>query len=173
MRVARDFAKAGEGLDLHRFPECLSNRKWANGRGFLGDLARLEIMLRLAILAPDVESSGFENVAMASEPEWYKARFRFDPALKILESEWPLDQIYSQPQGEFKPEATTLLIYRSSGKAQFRALDSNESLLIQSLSLGVPLGHILERKYGPDFDAMTFHRWMESGVLRAIDWAPV
>ncbi len=171
IQVTREFARSAASRDLQLFPDFLEERKWASGRGFVPDLARLEFGLRMAGLAPDVECEGFESVTTASEPEWYAARFRFDPAHRILESDWPLDRIYVHPQGEFVPAPGTFLTYRSGGRALFRALSENESLLIRSLSLGVSLGRVLDRSRGPEFDAMTFHRWIESGLLRAIDWA--
>jgi len=137
------------------------------------DLAKLELSLKLAAVAPDVERSGFEGVSTAHEPAWYSARFTFDPAHRILESDWPLGEVFASPLSAHSPKTSTLLIYRSEGKAQFRELDENETLLIQSLALGVPLGRVLEKNRGPDFDAMTFHRWIESGLLRSIMWAPV
>ena len=57
------------------------------------------------------------------------------------------------------------------GKPLFRALGENENSLIRPLSVGVPLGRVLERNNGLGLDAQTFHGWMESGLLRAIDWA--
>lgn len=170
--LSRIAARSGV-RELRGFPSLLAGRKWPAGRGFIPDLALLELELKLASLAPEMESRGFERVATAGEPDWYSARFRFDPGHRILESEWPLHLAYAEPRASFGPEFTTLLIYRAEGKAQFRALRDNEAVLIRSLQLGVPLGKVLERRQGPDFDAMTFHRWIESGLLRAIDWAPV
>lgn len=174
--AARELSRlAGSGglRDLRRFPELLAERKWPGGRGFIPDLARLELELKLATLAPELSTEGFERVTTASEPEWYSARFRFDPGHRLLDSEWPLDEVFANPAGEHRTSPVTLLIFRAEGKAHFRPLGTNEATLIRSLVLGVPLGKVLERKLGPDFDAMTFHRWMESGLLRAIHWAPV
>lgn len=174
--MARDLLRmAGPGgvRELRRFPGLLAARKWPLGRGFIPDLARLELELKLASLAPELGQKGFEKVAYASEPEWYTARFRFDPGHRVIESDWPLDRAFAEPRADHSPSLTTVLIYRSDGKALFRSLGGNEAALIRSLQLGVPLGKVLERRTGPDFDAMTFHRWMESGLLRAIDWAPV
>lgn len=166
-------AASGGVADLRRFPALLAEKKWSFGRGFIPDLARLELELKLASLAPELPAQGFERVAAAGEPDWYGARFRFDPGHRLFESDWPLHLAYAEPKREHRPDPCTLLIYRSEGKSQFRPLGRNEEALIRSLALGVPLGKVLERRLGPDFDAMTFHRWMESGLLRAIDWAAV
>jgi hypothetical protein len=172
-KVARELTKLGETRGMWRLPEKLEGRKWENSRGFVADLARLELALRSATIAPEIESRGFELVPAAEEPQWYEAKFRFDPAHRILESDWPLEEVYAHPDSDHARAPGTFLIFRTGGKAHFRALGPNESLLIRSLSLGVTLGKVLERNGGPDFDARTFHRWMESGLLRAIDWAAV
>src|ERR1700756_3773334 len=73
---AQDLARPEE---LARFPEGLLKRKWSSGRGFIPDLAALEYTLRITAMAPEIESRGFERVSFATEPDWYGARFRFDP----------------------------------------------------------------------------------------------
>lgn len=166
-------AASGGVRELRGFPSLLAGKKWPTGRGFIPDLALLELELKLASLAPEVQCRGFERVPTAAEPDWYAARFRFDPGHRLLDSDWPLHLAFADPKASFGPSPSTILIYRGEGKAHFRPLGENEAALIRSLQLGVPLGKVLERKLGPDFDAMTFHRWMESGLLRAIDWAPV
>ncbi len=171
-RLARDFHFM-EARRLSRFPEFLSTKKWPFELAFLPDLAKLEYAMKLAGLAPDVERKGFEGVTSATEPEWYSARFRFDPAHRILDSDWPLAEIFEEPLASYTPHPSTVLIYRAEGRAMVRELDDNEALLIRSLTLGVPLGRVLERSRGPEFDAMTFQQWIQSGLLRAIDWAPV
>lgn len=171
-QVGKEFA-AGRSHEPHRFPAYLAQRKWAAGRGFVPDLARLEYALGLAVMAPEIEPLGFEGVSTASEPEWYQARFRFDPAHQLIDSEWPLTEIYGAPAADYSRCSSTILVYRSEGKASFRGVGGNEALLLRALQLGVPLGRVLERKHGPDFDAMTFHKWIETGLLRAILWAPV
>lgn len=174
--AARELSRiAGSGgvLDLKNFPAYLEERKWPRGRGFIPDLSRLELELKIASLAPDLPTCGFEKVTTATEPEWYSARFRFDPGHRVFESDWPLDQVFANPKCEYEQSPVVLLIHRKDGRTQFRPLGWNEASLLKALQLGVPLGRILERRNGPDFDAMTFHRWMEAGLLRAIDWAPV
>jgi hypothetical protein len=157
--------------DLSRFPSVLSMKKWESGRGFIPDLASLEYALCLIAQAPEIETRGFERVAEASEPDWYGARFRFDPGHCLLESEWPLLEAFEHPESLRERIPTTYLIYRVGGQAQFRLIGENEEALLRPLSLGIPLGRILERRCGPDFDAPIFSRWIESGLLRAIDWS--
>jgi hypothetical protein len=172
-RLSRDFGAVSPQKDLKLFPEFLERRKWPGRFGFLPDLARLEYSLKLASLAPELHPTGFEKVPMATEPDWYSARFRFDPALQILLSDWPLAEVFERPKVGHDLSPGAFLVFRGQGRPQFRSVNSNELALIQSLSLGVPLGKVLDRPGGPDFDAFLFHRWIESGLLRAIDWAAV
>lgn len=172
-RLARELAKTGWAEELSYFPAALAERKWESDRGFAPDLASLEYALRLAGMAPEIEERGFEGVASATEPDWYAARFRFVPGHRLLDSDWPLEEVYARPQDSHERRPGTYLIFRGGGKAQFRGLSGNEEALVRSLALGVPLGQVLERRNGPDFDAFVFHRWIESGFLRAIDWAAV
>jgi hypothetical protein len=170
-RLAKELAAMGSRDHLEKFPEWLGSRKWSEGRGFLPDLARLELCLRQAGVAGEVPSGGFDRVANAGEPEWYGARFRFDPGFRIVESDWPLEVIFADPDALFERSPGIFLVSRVAGKSLFRSLGTNEHDLLRSLSLGVPLGRVLEKNNGPDLDARTLQRWMESGLLRAIDWA--
>jgi hypothetical protein len=172
-RLARELLGAGLVDDLPALPAALAERKWERSRGFAPDLAWLEYYLRLASLAPEIEARGFDGVGGAGEPEWYGARFRFDPGHRLFESDWPLEEVFARPLEAHERSPGTFLIYRTQGRPHVRALGRNEEALLRSLSLGVPLGRVLERPNAPDFDARLFQRWVESGLLRAIDWAPV
>jgi len=152
------------------FPFFLSSKKWAD-RGFVPDLAALEWSLRLAKAAPEIPESGFENVITASEPQWFSAQFRFDPAHAVMVSDWPLDEVCAHPQNEHQRSPGKFLIYRTRGESQVRRIETNEANLIEALSLGVPLGVILDRPGGPEFDAFLFHEWIQSGLLREIRWS--
>lgn len=152
------------------FPFFLANKKWPSARGFVPDLAALEWALRLAEQAPEIPTQGFERVTTATEPQWFSAQFRFDPAHAVMVSDWPLDQVVNNPIQEHERSPGKYLIYRHEGRAQVRCLDCNEARLLEALSLGVPLGVILEKPNGPEFDAYLFHEWMQSGLLRVIHW---
>lgn len=152
------------------FPFFLSSKKWAD-RGFVPDLAALEWSLRLAKAAPEIPESGFEQVVTASEPQWFTAQFRFDPAHAVMVSDWPLDEVCAGPKELHQRSPGKFLIYRTQGESRVRRIEANEANLIEALSLGVPLGVILDRPGGPEFDAFLFHEWMQSGLLREIRWS--
>lgn len=153
------------------FPFFLANRKWPASQGFVPELAALEWSLRLAEQAPEMATQGFERVTTATEPQWFSAQFRFDPAHAVMTSDWPLDEIFADPCRFHERRPGKYLIFRAEGRPQVRSLDENEARLLEALSLGVPLGVILERPNGPEFDAFLFHEWIQSGLLRSIHWA--
>jgi hypothetical protein len=153
------------------FPFFLSEKKWPQNLGFLPDLSALEWALHLAQLAPEFPTKGFERVVTASEPEWFSARFQFDPAHAVMHSDWPLDDIWLNPQGLHVRSPGKFLLFRHQEKPCVRRMDKNEARLIEALNLGVPLGVILEKPGGPEFDAFLFHEWIQSGLLREIHWA--
>ena len=174
-RILRDFSRKfpssiGTNQIAGLFPFFLASKKWPGTKGFLPDLAALEWALRLAEQAPELPSQGFERVTSATEPQWFMAQFRFDPAHAVMISDWPLDEVILEPNREYERRPGKYLIYRKDGKSQVRCLDGNEARLLEALSLGVPLGVILEKPGGPEFDAFLFHEWMDSGLLRAIHW---
>jgi hypothetical protein len=152
------------------FPFFLSGKKWPD-RGFIPDLAALEWALRLAEGAPKLPTQGFERVITATEPQWFSAQFRFDPAHAVMVSDWPLDEVASNPDASHERRPGKYLIYRSeTAGPQVRHIDENEARLLEALTLGVPLGVILDRPGGPEFDAFLFHEWIQSGLLREIRW---
>jgi hypothetical protein len=163
----RKFALGMPGL----FPFFLKSKKWPGSSGFLPDLAALEWALRLAERSPPVEPRGFERVTVASESEWFSARFRFDPAHAVMVSDWPINEIFHEPRSRCERRPGKYLVYRPEGKGSVKLLDENESRLLEALSLGLPLGEILDRPGGPEFDAFLFHDWIQSGLLAVIQWA--
>lgn len=166
------FPKEVMGNDQAKyFPFFLAEKKWPGNLGFLPDLAALEWALFLAEQSPKWPTKGFERVVTASEPQWFHAHFRFDPAHAIMNSDWPLDEIWLQPREPISRRPGKFLIYRNKEKPTVRRLDGNEANLIEALNLGVPLGVILDRPGGPEFDAFLFHDWIQSGLLREIHWA--
>jgi hypothetical protein len=175
-RVLADFLKKfpaslGSSQIAGLFPFFLANRKWSGESGYVPDLAALEWSLRLADQAPRLPPQGFERVTTASEPQWFSAQFRFDPAHAVMVSDWPLDEIYRSAGGPHSRRPGKYLIFRSHGRPGVRSLDENEARLIEALSLGVPLGVILDRPGGPEFDAFLFHEWIQSGLLTSIHWS--
>ncbi len=153
------------------FPFFLAEKKWPGHLGFVPDLSALEWSLFLAKHAPQIPTQGFERVVTASEPQWFHANFRFDPAHAVMTSDWPLDEIWQEPKALHARNPGKFLLFRDRDRPAVRRLDRNEANLIEALNLGVPLGVVLDRPGGPEFDAFLFHDWIQSGLLREIHWA--
>jgi hypothetical protein len=152
------------------FPAFLAARKWPKELAYLPDLATLEWALVRARNAPMLKPLGFERIATAMESDWERASFRFDPSMQILDSEWPLTDIYDEPKLHYKKGTHSFLIYREAGEPSFRALEPSERAWLQALSTGISIGALCE-KAGSSPDPESFADWVKSGLLVAIDWA--
>lgn len=175
--LARFFLRQAESArtGVKDFPAFLAARKWPTAFGFVPDLALVEWhMARAATLGERPVGEGFDRVTSASEPDWYGARFRFHPSVKLVESDWDLPEIVAEPAfPRARVPGTYVVFRRPQEQGSVRACDPNEAGLIRALELGVPLGVVLDRPGGPEFDAFLFHDWIQSGLLQAIHWARV
>ncbi len=170
-KLAEAFARETQAAwPDHRFSVFLSRKRLAHP--FLADLALLDWKIWQCYGRSTLPLSGFEGVSAAREPDWFGARFRFDPAHYVMESDWPLEEIVDG-KSEVQRRPGLYLIYRRQEQPTFRRLGLNEARLLEPLSLGVPLGHVLDKPNGPDFDARLFQEWVDSGLLRSIQWAAV
>lgn len=163
--------QASRGTLARQFPLFLRERSWDEGQGHLPSLAEAEWMIFDIQQDPELPMGGFDRVSGASEEDWEKARFQFDPGHRLVRMEWCLTDILKDLNGAHDPKPGRFLIYRHHGQPKVRALKDNEADLIEALVKGEALGEIQEREDGPEFDAFLFHRWVESGFLRAIHWA--
>lgn len=164
--------RRGTGVGVNAFAAFLAGRKWPAHFGYLPDLAQLEWLAAQAARLPELATrEGFDRVVSATEPEWFGARFRFHPSVKLLDSDWPLPEIFLGLAEPRLRRPGCYLMHRQGGESTVREVDANEAALIRALELGVPLGVVLDRPGGPEFDAFLFHDWIQSGLLREIVWS--
>jgi hypothetical protein len=176
LHLVQDFyrwrrAQGTRGTLARQFPLFIADRKWPAADGFLPILAEAEWHIWNIQQEPEVPNSGFERVKTATDEDWAGARFQFDPGHRLLDSDWCLNEIMRNLDGEHERRPGKYLIFRSKGRPKLKPLKQNEAELIEALDLGVPLGVIQERANGPDFDAFLFHNWIDTGFLRAIHWS--
>jgi len=156
-----------------QFPEYLSTRKWGGERAYLATLAEAEWMIFEIQGEPELPVHGLDKIPLATDADWDGARFFFDPGHRVIESDWNLGEIFQNLNGAHERRPGRFLIYRHQGRPKVRPLKDSEAELITALDLGVSLGTIQDRPNGPDLDSFLFHKWIESGFLRAIHWPAV
>jgi hypothetical protein len=176
-RLVQDFYRwrktAARATLARQFPLFLATKKWAGEHAFLPTLAEAEWMIFDIKQDAELPVHGLEKIPLAGDEDWAGARFFFDPGHRVLESDWNLSEIFQDLSGIHERRPGRFLIYRHQGRPKVRPLKANEAELIEALDLGVSLGTIQDRPNGPDLDSFLFHKWIESGFLRAIHWPAV
>lgn len=145
-----------------KFADYLAERKWAAERAYVPDLAALEWALARA------RRSGFERMADAGEFDWRSAHFRFDPAMELIESQWPLVDLYANPNALLRKGEYRVLVYRDQDGATFRQLDGAEFEWLTALRAGLSLGELCEKsRLSPGQEIVS--AWIASGLISAIE----
>ncbi len=125
------------------FPEFLANMQQLSHLGYLPDIARLELALRRSYHAKDVAPLAPEALAQLSADELMEAKFELAPAAMVLNSLWPIYDIWRINTQDDAPKPTNtaqdVLIVRNGfdpvphllpvgGVAFFNALQRGECL---------------------------------------------
>jgi hypothetical protein len=176
-RLVQEFYRwrktAARATLARQFPHFVASKKWAGERAFVPTLAEAEWLIYDVQQDAELPVHGLDKIPLASDAEWDGARFFFDPGHRVLDSDWHLGEIFQNLGGSHERCPGRFLIYRHQGRPKVRPLKANEAELIEALDLGVSLGVIQDRPNGPDLDSFLFHKWIESGFLRAIHWPAV
>jgi hypothetical protein len=177
-RLVREYyrwRKTAARLTVARqFPDFMAEKKWSGANAFLPTLCLAEWHIYEVQREAELPVHGLDRIPLATEYDWDHARFFFDPGHRVIESDWNLSEIFQDLSGvHARHPGGRYLIYRHKGEPKVRPLKASEAELIEALGLGVSLGTIQDRPNGPDLDSFLFHKWIESGFLRAITWPPV
>lgn len=135
------------------FPDFLASFPPVAHLGYLPDVARLELALRDSYHAADSTP--------LSEPEFQRLlgadisglRLTLAPALRLLQSDWPVVSIWAAHQGgpAPRPGGEDALILRPDFDPRPHLLPVGGAALIQALTAGRTLGESLDLA-GPDLD---------------------
>lgn len=113
-------------------------------RGYLSDVARLELALRRAYHAADVGPLAPERLQRLSPAQLATARFSLAPAVEVIRSPWPLHSIhrYATQQGAPKPTATPecVLITRPNYDPKADPISTADATFLETLCANATLG---------------------------------
>jgi hypothetical protein len=183
-RIARDFAlrHPSRSGDLRHagaaFPAYLAELHRHDQYGYLGDVARLELLIEEALLAaehPPLDVSALAAVAPAAYDEML---FLPHPALRLFTSPYPIRRIWESNVGsEAEPEiidlasgGERLAVLRQRLQLQFHPLSPGEWRWLTALGERTPFAASLEAATAedPDFDAAAaLRRFVALGALVA------
>src|SRR5215813_6125619 len=104
---------------------------------FFTDTATTEIY---TLSLHDACPIGMDHLRSLPETEWPAASLRAIPALKVVESDWPLHVIWRD--GGDVAARTTLRVWRQDGAVYHCALDPLERAALERLCAGASFGEI-------------------------------
>lgn len=168
------------GLGAH-MPEFLKTVPEFSAWPYLPDVAQLEWLQRLALVAADVEAFDFEGLAGVPEADFGRLRFRPAPASHGLGSPWPIYGIWrlarSEAAGERAEDAgidlerggERVLVYRSgAGAVLTEPMSAGALALLQSLVEGRAFADACERAWAEE-DGLDvgecLRAWVGKGVI--------
>ena len=148
---------------------------------FLSDLARLEWGIWEAFHAYD-EAPLTPQALQAMGGDLTQAQLIFQPSVRLIDSEWPVLDIWDQRRRSpdsvavKEGQAQSVLISRQNDEVQCQPLDSAERMLLSSLLEGFSLDRACER-LAESVDAQDlpigqwFAGWMQRGLIRDIKFS--
>jgi hypothetical protein len=149
---------------------------------FLADLAKLEWCVLRAFHAFEREPFDTTPLAAWSTQQWHAARFEFQPAVAIIESAWPICDLWNvrdTPRDQIDVEVVgrpqAVLVRRAGFDVHCEIVERLEAHLLVRLVAGAPLGEALDdladgssttAEAGDTLDVGTwFARWAAAGMI--------
>jgi hypothetical protein len=165
------------GLHGERFADFLERHPIATTLPYLSDLARLEWAIEESFYEADPVS--FPLDALAQVPEAHYAELRFDlaPSTRLLESVFPVHQIWQMSQSaEGNDDATVdagnggvqLLVRRERFEVRLESLQPADFAMLRALQSGYGFGEAFAYAQSLElaFDPCSFlQRYVSTGVL--------
>jgi len=160
-----------------RFPEFLAGEAEREGMPFLADLARFE-WARLEVFdAPDAEPLRLDELREIPPAEWPDLTFRPIPAFLLVESAWPVQEIWATAGEGGLPEPpcpahTLLRVWRDGFAVYHTAIDATERVALERVMAGEPFAAVCAaveanaaRGEAAGEAAALLLRWVEDGIL--------
>jgi hypothetical protein len=154
----------------HRFYAFLKTHRFTKKRPYLSDLAVLEWAVHTAFYANDVPSSIDKRTFKKIPPSaWEKARFHFDPSVRLLNLSYSVDNLW-RGHGRALRQRTPLLVYRQDDKlVRAPRIDVPQFKTLALLLKGKKLGEALRGVRKAAAVQKWFGEWMQRGIIRRID----
>ncbi len=170
-----DMAKIGARMESFLRKDAL-----AVENPFLVDLAVFEWRVNLAFHAFDQKPLSAEALQSVAPDDWEKIKLVFQPSVFLVESEWPILELWnarlgekgmtSRPERQQKPQL--LLISRHEKRIRTEVLTRAQYGLLQGLLAGKTLGEVCDELavFEEDIPLQTwFAAWLHDGLLQRIE----
>ena len=122
------------------FPDFLSGFPPASSLGYLPDVARLEVALRVAYHAADTAPLDASAANDIDPSQIVHARLGIAPAVRVLESDWPIHSIWranmekTAPKPSMRPEC--VLITRPAYDPRVTLISKSQAEVVRALISG-------------------------------------
>ncbi len=158
------------------FPAFLRAQRSLPRRGFLAELAALELAVTVAFDAP--EFTPLDVAAMTDvEPDaWPQARFTANPSVQLLRTRHPVDECYQQWKDTGRCEAPSpsrswLCVFRRDDRVWRQRLTGASFAVLEALVAGRALGQALAQAGADEPVADWFRDFARDGLFVACRFA--
>jgi hypothetical protein len=134
------------------------------------DLARLE-WARLEVFdAPDAPVLTLDDLRAHAADAWPALRFETVPALVVLETAWPVHRLWPADADAtgVAPARTALRVWRDRFLVYQTAMDTGEERALAAFRAGEPFAAVCEAFDAPAVAGATLLRWIEDGIVAAV-----
>lgn len=155
------------------FAAFLAARPVSGAPPWAPDLARLEWARVEVFDAPDAAPIGLADLGRVPAADWPSLRLRPIPALEVVESDWPLDQIWRDGAADARRHSA-LRVWRQEGAVYHCAMDAVEHEAMAGLRSGATFGEIcealghLEPEQAAAEAGALLARWLDDGLIAGL-----
>jgi hypothetical protein len=149
---------------------------------WLADLARLEWARVEVFDAPDAEPLTLDDLRAVAPADWPTLRFRPIPACEVVETAWPVHQVWSAngTAADMAPTPTTMRVWREGFSVSHAAMGDVERRVFPLLRRGEPFAALCaaaDTEGDPEAAAREvgalLMRWLDDQLLtRSIEGSP-
>jgi hypothetical protein len=160
-------------------PGFLAGRRVACDPLWLADLAALEWARVEAFDAPDAPAISADDVRRVPAEAWPALRFQLVPCVRLLASDWPVHEPWSEPGGPTpSPSPTAIRVWRQAGDVRHTAMDDLERPAFARLAAGGTFADVcaaLADAAGPDAPCQAgalLARWLQDDLIADVFHRP-
>ncbi len=147
---------------------------------YLGEVARLEWLLQLTLLAADHPPFEVAKLQAIAPEDYDELRFRLHPSVRLFASEFPCVALWEANVGDAEPQVIDLragpdhvLLMRVRGQLEFARLTLGEQGFLESLRAQAPFAAAVaqsEQSGNSEFDAAAaLQRFVLAGAIVDFD----
>jgi hypothetical protein len=147
---------------------------------FLPDLAALEWQMARAFHAAALPPLDPTQLAAWDEDAWPTAVLRFQPAVAVVSSPWPLRALHAARETpldeidlDLRDRPDHVLVRRDGHAVHCDGIEATEAQALRLLLAGQPLAGVMQQladsDQDPDAVGAWFARWMQLGLVTAVD----